>query len=182
MRHPTVLLCLGILVAAISGTYIVLSNSPGEEVGNSLVSVETTDYPFRLMMALEKTVYNWGEPVNITISLTNISDEKVTISLLAGGLPCHQFDFLVYDWFNNLIYRYSAYRGYYQGGYTLTLAPNQSFTGTFIWKQIKNGENENDGGAVAKGTYYIAGKTYQIFNHLHQSVNLETPRLKITIK
>lgn len=48
-------------------------------------TVEAIQYPFELVMTLGKTTYSLGEPVNITLSLTNISDENVKISLLAGG-------------------------------------------------------------------------------------------------
>jgi len=139
-------------------------------------TVEAIQYPFELVLTLDKTTYRLGEPVNITLSLTNISDENVKIGLAAGGDPKSQFDFLIYDGSNDLIYRYSAHRGYYAGGPLVSLAPSQSFTASHLWEQ-----NDDDGGAVAEGKYFVVGRTYQIF-YLDQPLSLETPRLEITIE
>jgi len=99
-------------------------------------TIETIQYPFELVLKLDKTTYSLGEPVNITLSLTNISDESVKISLLAGGDPKSQFDFLIYDQMNDVVYRYSAHRGYYAGGPLASLAPGQSLTASHQWNRM----------------------------------------------
>ncbi|MDH5460894.1 MAG: BsuPI-related putative proteinase inhibitor [Candidatus Bathyarchaeota archaeon] len=139
-------------------------------------TVEAIQHPFELVLKLNKTTYSLGETVNITISLTNISDENVKISLLAGGDPKSQFDFLIYDGSNDPIYRYSAHRGYYAGGPSVFLAPNQNITASYLWEQ-----HDDDGGVVAEGKYFVVGRTHQIF-YLDHSLSLETPRLEITIE
>lgn len=144
--------------------------------GSSNVTVEAIEYPFKLVLTLDKTTYRFGDPLNITISLTNISDENVKIGLAAGGDPKSQFDFLIYDQSNDLIYRYSAHRGYYAGGPLVSLAPSQSFTASHFWEQ-----NDDDGDVVAEGKYFVVGRTYQIF-YLDHTLSLETPRSEITIQ
>lgn len=167
----TALLLLSVVcVAVATNQYINKRNIA------TLDEVEVIQYPFKLVMGLNKTTYSLGETVNITISLANTSDENRTVSLMAGGDPKSQFDFLIYDQSNDLIYRYSAHRGYYSGGPSVLLTPRQSITATHQWEQ-----NDDDGGVVAPGKYYVVSRTYQIF-HLDQPLFLETPRLEITIK
>lgn len=139
-------------------------------------TAEAIQHPFKLVLKLNKATYSLSENVNITISLTNISNENVKISLLAGGDAKSQFDFLIYDQSDDLIYRYSAHRGYYAGGPSVFLAPNQNITASYLWEQ-----NDDDGGVVTEGKYFAVGRTHQIF-YLDHSLSLETPRLEISIE
>ena len=57
-----------------------------------------------LTMTLDKTSYSLGEPVNLTLTITNISNQ--TINFEHTGLD---FDFQVYNGTNNVVYQWSNF-------------------------------------------------------------------------
>ena len=57
----------------------------------------------QLTMTLQKTNYSLGEPVNMTFTMTNISNQTINL----GQYADYRFGFIVYNDTNNSIYRTS---------------------------------------------------------------------------
>ena len=149
----------------------------------SPVEAETTEYPFELTIALEKTAYRLGETVNVTWILTNIGEENVT---LYHGRD-HIRDFIVLDENFNQVY----WRRLHVGRFLMILpyppiAPGDNMTCTGFWSQIYDEKEVNFGVSpwvikfnhVPPGTYYVSG----IFESpTYDHIKLETPPIRITI-
>src|SRR5665648_576694 len=104
----------------------------------------------QLTLSLEKTTYILGEPVNLTVTITNISNQ--TVNFTHTGLD---FDFQVYNDTNNLIYEWSNFRGIAQ---FITIEPftaGESMSQNFIWLQTCNFNASVQEDQVSTGTYFI---------------------------
>ena len=107
-----------------------------------------------LTMTLDKTTYSLGEPINLTLTLTNISNQ--TINYEHTGLD---FDFQVYNGTNNVVYKWSNFMGIAQFITNEPLLPGESKSDTFTWQQTCNFNAQVNGDPVSTGTYYIVGET-----------------------
>jgi hypothetical protein len=107
-----------------------------------------------LTMTLDKTTYNLGEPVNLTLTITNITNQ--TINFTHTGLD---FDFQVYNDTNNLVYQWSNFQGIAQFIVIEPLASGQSVSVNFTWTQTCNFNLQVEGDPVSQGTYNIIGLT-----------------------
>ncbi|MGA2308966.1 MAG: hypothetical protein ABSG57_05395 [Candidatus Bathyarchaeia archaeon] len=152
-----VLIGVGIFFAL---TYLYKPKSPSQ----TLPTAQGVYDGFQLTMTLEKTNYTRGEPVNITLTLTNISNQTASVFFDEEG---GGFDFQVYNSTNSTIYpslnpgplEMSIPLGIYE-----TLDAKQSWTTYLSWGQ---------GGVSVSGTYYIVGQI--------GSIPIETTPLQITI-
>jgi len=140
--------------------------------------LEATEYPFKLKINLEKTMFRLGEPVNVTWILTNIGNEKVTLYNSRDDTP----DFLIRDANFNYVFQYGSYFGILTVIYPIgTIASGDSMTTTGMWEQIHDGSHKVDSELsfkqVPPGTYYVAG----IFDSATYDVVIETPVIRITI-
>ena len=108
----------------------------------------------QLTMALEKTVYSLGEPVNLTLTITNISNQ--TINFTHTGLD---FDFQVYNDTNNAVYHWSNFRAIAQFIAIVPLPAGESLSTNFTWLQTCNFNASVQGDPVSPGTYNIIGQT-----------------------
>lgn len=124
-------------------------------------------------MSIQKTVFSVGEPVNVTLTLTNISNQNVTISVDMWLL-----DFVVSNSTNNLIYQHTNDGAMAQWVMLKTLQPGENVTDSYAWSQRYSGPNP--GPAVSPGTYYIAGKSPGI-GDLDTGYLLQTTPLEIMI-
>jgi hypothetical protein len=120
-------------------------------------------------LQLQKTNYSLGEPINITLTFTNISNQTINFTY-----SMDVFDFLVYNGTNNVIYQWSWSKifPYYMG--IIPLAPGENFTESFVWPQITGPSTINPSMVslpVSPGTYYIVG----------QMGTLQTTPIQITI-
>jgi hypothetical protein len=88
-----------------------------------------------LIMAIEKTQYVLGEPINIMLTIINISNQ--TISFNHSG---QDFDFVVSNDTNNIIYQWSKDRVFAMFIMIMPLKPQENLTGTFVWQQISNNQ------------------------------------------
>ena len=61
-------------------------------------------FGLELTMTLQKTEYSLGEPINITLTITNIGNQTITYAYCES---LHRFDFRVYNDTNNGIYHWS---------------------------------------------------------------------------
>lgn len=148
----------------------------------SPVEAETTEYPFKLTIALEKTAYRLRETVNVTWILTNIGEENVTLYHSRD----HICDFIVLDENFNQVY----WRKLHFGQFPVIspyppIAPGDNMTYTGFWSQIYDEIEVNfevspwviKFDQVLPGTYYVSG----IFESPTYDIKLETPPLRITI-
>ena len=133
----------------------------------------------QLTMTLQKTNYSLGEPVNMTFTITNISNQTILLSQYAA----YRFGFIVYNDTNNNIYQTSLNFPLYPnnpgglmvGAYFLNA--EESFTETLVWGQTCNNAAVSEG--VPVGTYYIVGQTGYIFNNI--GLTIETTPIQIVI-
>lgn len=107
-----------------------------------------------LRVSLEKTVFNVGEPVNVTLAITNISQRPVNFT--HTGMD---FDFLVYNDSGGLVYQWSIGRAFAMFISIGTLAPRENVTATYAWPQTCNVPAQATNLQVPPGTYSIVGKS-----------------------
>jgi len=122
-----------------------------------------------LTVSVEKTVYSVGEPVNITLTITNISSQ--TFNFTHTGMD---FDFIVINGTNNLVYQWSIGRAFPLFVMIEPLQPGENVTAKYVWSQTCNGNASIEGLSASPGTYYIVGKSNSIYG-------LKTNPLQITI-
>ena len=122
-----------------------------------------------LTMTLDKTSYSLGEPVNITLTITNISNQ--TINFEHTGLD---FDFQVYNDTNNVVYQWSNFRAIPQFIMIEPLSPGESISTNFTWLQTCNFNAQVEGNPVSPGTYYIVGQTAPTYG-------IQTTPIQLTI-
>ncbi|MGD0978862.1 MAG: hypothetical protein ABR962_06935 [Candidatus Bathyarchaeia archaeon] len=138
-----------------------------------------------LTMTLQKTNYGLGEPINTTLTITNVSNQTNTFTL---G-PYKDFDFQVYNdthiynGTNGVIYQYSDFWVGKAIPYieTLeTLEPGESLSENLVWMQtypVPIGGSE--GVPVSPGTYYIVGLIGSVLSTTNPTI--ETTPIRITI-
>lgn len=126
-----------------------------------------SQFGLKLTASLEKRVYPIGEPVNITMAITNISNQTVTYAIAHGG---NRFDFRVYNSTMDNVYQWSLWGVFAVHWDRITLEPGESLavgqiggefhthTGYRVWTQVCN-KDEYAALPVAAGTYYIVGQT-----------------------
>ena len=126
-------------------TIVQYSNQPVASGGNG---------DLELTMALGKTAYSLGEPVNLTLTITNISNQ--TTNFTHTGLD---FDFRVYNDTNNVVYQWSNFRAIAQFIAIVPLHAGESMSTNFTWLQTCNFNTSVEGDPVSPGTYNIIGQT-----------------------
>jgi len=129
----------------------------------------------QLTMTLEKTNYSLFEPINIHFTITNISNQTIS---LEHYVDPYDFEFWVFNDTNNIIYSliFPVYTGYYEGAISVTsLNPEESLTGVLEWEQMFNNTVPN---TVSPGTYYIVGQIGPIFLN---GLTIETTPIQIVI-
>jgi len=114
---------------------------------------------FELTVSVEKTVYSVGEPVNVTLSITNIS--KQTVNFTRTGMD---FDFVVTNDTDNVIYQWSIGRAFPLFVAIEPLQPGENVTATYTWPQTSNTNTSTESSSVSPGTYYILGKSNSIYD------------------
>jgi hypothetical protein len=134
---------------------------------------------FKVTLMLQKTEFSLGEPVNITLTVTNISNQTVKFYDFSS-----YWDFLVYNGTDNCLYEWLASgRVFPFSGTTYTLDPGIGVTNeVMVWPQTCNStviENGVPASPVSPGTYYIIGEYGPNWGHpLYQ---LQTTPIQITI-
>jgi hypothetical protein len=161
-----VLISVGVVSVSIFGLSMLAQVHPRAEGVNE-------QFGLKLTMTLEKTVYTLGEPINITLTITNISNQTISYAYAALGW---RFDFRVYNDTNNRIYQWSADRAFAWALDSIALNPRESLTvgqlagtanhvptGYYIWDETWNVMSVSppypNSTQVDPGTYYIVGQT-----------------------
>jgi hypothetical protein len=132
----------------------------------------------QLTMALQKTTYSLGEPINITLTLTNISNQTTTIELSAYN----NFDFQVYNDTNSILYQWSnCWIGVAvpQVIWLETLNAGESVSANLAWNQTCYNSGLSKGVPVSSGTFYIVGQIGSILSG--KSSTIETTPIQIAI-
>lgn len=122
-----------------------------------------------LTLTIDKATYSLGEPVNLTLSITNISNQ--TINYTHTGLD---FDFQVLNGTNNVVYQWSNFRAIAQFIAITPLPAGESTSANFTWEQICNFNAQVEGDPVSPGTYNIVGETGPTYK-------IQTAPIQITI-
>jgi len=134
----------------------------------------------KLTLTLERTEYNLGEPVNMTLTLSNIENQSVSFNYF-------------YDWWDFRIYNVTSFgqNDLYWGngghdeiphGGEVSLDPEMSTSAGFSWRQVCNSTVDRYGqpiSPVLPGTYYLVGM-YDDFRR-NFDYNLQTAPIQITI-
>ena len=131
-----------------------------------------------LTMSIEKTVFNFGEPVNVTLTLTNVSQKTVNYVHTAMN-----FDFIVYNSTNNVVYQYTSGKAFPMIAQVEPLAPGENVTATYVWPQTMNALNDptlTPYPQVSAGTYFIIGKGI-IGVDENQPYHLQTEPTQVTM-
>lgn len=121
-----------------------------------------------LAMTLQKTEYSLGEPINITLTITNISNQTINFK---RGDP--SFDFQVYNDKNYSVYLDSAWKIHSYGIVRFPFPAGESFSHVLVWGQTCNVTSMSEGVPVSAGTYHIVG--------LYDTYGLRTTPIQITI-
>ena len=112
-----------------------------------------------LTMTINKTSYSLGEPLNLTLTITNISNQ--TINYTHTGLD---FDFQVNNGTNNIVYKWSNFRAIAQFITIEPLPAGESISANFTWQQTCNFNTQVEGDQVSQGTYNVIGETGPTYN------------------
>lgn len=134
---------------------------------------------FKLTLMLQKTEFSLGEPVNVTLTVANISNQTVQFY----DFPSF-WDFLVYNDTDNGLYQWLfSGHGFPMSGTTYSLDPGIGLTNeVLVWPQMCNRTETQYGvpdSPVSPGTYYIVGRYG--YTGYDFSLNLQTTPIQITI-
>jgi len=145
-------------VTAIFGLKAMTVTLSTETSSNGEIILEKVfNETFKLTMIIPKDTYALGEPVNITLKLTNIGDENVTIHH-GWGIP---LNYLVLNQTGSEIYNSQWVTIVLMVRDETTLEPNMSIEKSFTWKQVSIDYplRSFQEYPVSTGTYYIVGFT-----------------------
>ncbi|HUK84229.1 MAG TPA: BsuPI-related putative proteinase inhibitor [Candidatus Acidoferrum sp.] len=123
----------------------------------------------KLTMTTDKTTYSLGEPVNLTLTITNISTQ--TISFTHSG---YDFDFQVTNDTNSQVYRWSNFKAFPDIVTISQLQSGENISANFTWLQTCNFDVSVQDDPVSPGTYNIIGLSSQTYG-------IQTTPIQITI-
>lgn len=156
---------------------------------NVPVEAETMHGLIKLTLRLDKNTFTLGEEVNLTITITNVSNETATLAYFTPP----RTDFAVYDDASEMIFFFTRDGGGWSGELVrMDLAPSESYGNTWKWSQKKAVGEHYELETVTPGTYYIVGRTGPLLYYLGPKdefgegappgiVTVETPKVKIQI-
>jgi hypothetical protein len=183
LKHMAVLCLIFVILGVVAVWGLNSVTYRGE---SSPVEVETTYGPVKLTMKLEKTTYKLGEPVNVTLTITNISNET---TLLYFTIPC-KTNFVILNKSSETIFEY-YWRIWPTTTAEVILDSGESLTQTLTWNQLEIDDFPSfHSRQVQPGTYYIIGQigpplTYvgppEEFDPEHGCPTIETSKVEINI-
>jgi Intracellular proteinase inhibitor/Dockerin type I domain len=136
--------------------------------------VRVRQFRLDLSLGFNRTEFDLGEPVNITLTVTNVTNETATFLLAPSW-----WDLFVYNDTNNCLYRWSSGKIFPFWVVNIPLEPGMNVTSEVMtWPQTCNatvGQMGTPIAPVSPGTYYIVG-----FYH-HLSYDLQTAPVQIKI-
>jgi hypothetical protein len=155
--------------AATNSPSSVPTQTPTSAPPPTSLQVTSVNGSFELTVSVEKTAYSVGEPVNITLAITNIS--KQTVNFTHTGMD---FDFIVTNGTDNAVYQWSVGRAFPMFVMIEPLQQGENVTATYTWPQTCNTNPSTASTPVSPGTYCIVGKSNPIYG-------LQTAPVQITI-
>jgi hypothetical protein len=129
------------------------------------------DEQLELTMTVEKTDYYVGEPINVTLTVTNISNQTITFEYWAKT-----FDLLVHN-DTGYIYQWSKFGAHPFVIVDLSLDPGENITRVLTWPQTCNDTAMSQGSPVSPRAYYIYGY-FASFDSLYE---LETGPIVVNV-
>jgi hypothetical protein len=164
------LLFLSLFVYALNAQPIRVELGTTMTSSSTVIGVNQTA-GLELIMQLEKTEYRQLEPVNITFTLTNISNHTITL-----GMAAWSFDFLVINGTNHVVFQYSTSQIFPMWVAEVSIDPGENLTIVEVWPGTCN---TTTGLPASLGTYYIIGQFYTAVGI--ESILVRTPPLRITL-
>lgn len=131
-------------------------------------TVEGVNGKLELTMTLDKTEYTLGEPINITLTITNISNQTITY-----GYADPNSYFRVHNETNNDIYNVLETQIFPDIVVFIPFNAGESLTDHYVWQQMCNVTPISEGVPVSPRTYYIVGQ--------HGTSFMETTPIQVTI-
>jgi len=122
-----------------------------------------------LTLNVDRMVLSLGEPVNLTLTITNVTNQ--TVNFTHTGLD---FDFKVINDTNNLVYQWSNFEAIPQFVGVVPLDAGESFSANFTWLQTCNFNYQVQGDPVSPGIYNIIGLSSCVYG-------IQTPSIQLTI-
>lgn len=183
------MLILCIVVALVGATVTLALKAVTYKEESTPMEVKTTYGPIELKMGLNQTVYKLGDLVNITLTVTNISNETILLSYLCPP----KVDFAVCDKSHQIIYVHSQATYWPDVTVGKILDCGESFSQTFKWSQLEmDFSPPYESRHVQPGTYYIIGRIGPTLCYVgppeesnpleHRDIiEIETPKIKIKI-
>lgn len=174
LNKKTLSLTFAVILVAIIFTAYYIQGYPFVNYGKTGASSQVED-SLQLSITLDanKTNFRQGEEINLTLTLTNLSNLTKTLTDVNGASI---FNFEIYQSSpDNWIYMYEI------GAYpiidkTITIPPNANYNQTFTWDQ--RGLDYIHPSQEPVGTYHIIGN----INDNGSIPSLQTSRLSICIK
>ena len=155
----TVLIVLLLVVIVVLLTFAVVLS--GRSITKTLpsspsptVAATGSAGSLKITLTLLKTVYNLGEPVNLTVTISNISGQ--TVNFTHTGLD---FNFQVYNDTNSLVFQWSNFRAIPQFVAIEPFPAGTSMSQNFTWLQTCNFNASVIGDQISAGTYFIVGQS-----------------------
>jgi hypothetical protein len=181
-RNSVLLFWIMVLISAGVASVSILFLGIGTQVHPTAEGVNE-QFGLKLTMTLEKTLYTLGEPINITLTIANISNRTITYAYAALGW---RFYFRVYTDTNKSIYHWSVNKAFPWTLDYITLNPGKTLTGYYIWDQTWNDLSVPpypNSTQVDPGIYYIVGQTGNIVQVNGKDIGgvIETTPIQITI-
>jgi hypothetical protein len=131
------------------------------------IEAETICGPIKLTVRLDKNTFSLGEEVNVTVTITNISNETILLSY--AHLP--KIDFAVYDSSSKGIYTFSGTHGFLAVEAGIVLEASESWGAHTKWNQQR---------VIGRYGLHYLGPADEHENGL-EKIMVETPTIEIQI-
>jgi len=170
-----------ILLSALTvvlGFSMVYALSCKLKIKNSTLTISTArgvdeQAGLELTMQLEKTEYNLGEQISITLTITNIGNQTINFPYAAWT-----FDFRVYNDTNSTIYQWSSLRIFPMHIIDTPLDLGTGLTNVLVWPQTSNRTVDSEGVPISSGTYFIVGLAHGLADYEYE---IQTTPIQVTI-
>ncbi len=88
---------------------------------------------FEVTLSTDKTEYQFGDDIRMTLTVRNISDEPVVLNFSDGQI----YDFAAIELpGENEVWRWSSCRAFTQAAWSIVLAPEEKITYSEVWNQF----------------------------------------------
>ena len=184
-RRAVLLVAILITILVFSSTYAYYRSLPPPSVPRASI----ISWPLNFQIEIDKTEYLQGENASIILTLSNISNETISLTwaeISYAPPPSNgTFSFHITDANENLVYDWLEFRVNATELLIRTLAPGDSLTAVFVWEQqTRTGQYPRRFAPAVKGTYGIRGYTSTMqVQSTHGTVNtsLEPPSISFAI-